>query len=117
MAQGVTWSADPSTSHERLVFLAARDEIAVRSRRWWHTLMRILGGAQSSLPSAADSAPRIRPDQELRSRSMQHGVVVADRLAARFTADERDRLRLKGSLPPWFWAAYEEGVRDERRRG
>lgn len=112
----MTWRADPSTSHERLVFLAARDGIAARSQRWWHTTIRILGGAQSSLPSAADSAPRLRPDQELRSRSMQLGVVVADRLAARFTAPESDRLRAEGVLPDWFWGAYDQGVREERRR-
>ena len=112
----MTWSVDPSTSHERLVFLAARDGIAARSRRWWHTAIRIMGGAQSSLPSAADSAPRLRPDQELTSQAMQLGVVVADRLAHRFSPPERDQLRHHGALPGWFWPAYEEGVRAERRR-
>ncbi len=116
MAQGLTWSADPSASHERLVFLAAQVGMSARSRRWWHTVIRVLGGAQSSLPSAADSAPRLRPDQELQSRSLHLGVIVADRLAARFTPPERDRLRACGELPAWFWAAYDDGVRAERRR-
>jgi hypothetical protein len=116
VAKGLRWSADPSASHDRLVFLAARDGMAARSRRWWHTAIRVLGGAQSSLPSAADSAPRVRPEQELQSRSLHIGVIVTDRLAARFNDVERERLRLHGELPSWFWPAYDDGVREERRR-
>lgn len=96
--------------------MAARDGIAGRSRRWWHNLIRVGGGMQSSLPSAADSSPMLRPDKELRSREMQIGVVVADQLAARFTPGERERLRSAGELPSWFWGAYDDGVRVERRR-
>lgn len=116
MAQGVTWSPEPSASHERLLFLAARDGVAARSRRWWHIAIRVAGGAHSALPSAADAAPRLRPEQELQSRSMHVGVLVVDQLASRFTAQERDLLRAEGALPAWFWAAFEEGVRVERRR-
>ncbi len=47
---------------------------------------------------------------------MQIGVVVADQLADRFTSGERERLRSAGELPSWFWEAYDEGVRLERRR-
>jgi hypothetical protein len=106
------WVVRPDVRHERLVWLASEPQLRKINRRWWHFLMA-LGRTADIDERGLHGSP---VDREELDKGLQQSAFVVDGLAARFSPQERETLRLTGRLPDWFWPAYHAQVEAERRR-
>jgi hypothetical protein len=111
---GEGWVDPGDVRHERVVWLAARDELARIHRRWWHTLTRILRANQVLYRTI--SIDHKNPESDDLTASLQQASVIVDGLAGHFSTDERETVRRTGVLPDWFWpvylGAYEDATRE-----
>jgi hypothetical protein len=98
------WVVRTDLRNERLVWLAAKPDLARMHRKWWHVFNRMLRvGFDGNYTYRATPS-----EHEDLSKSLQEASVIIDRLAGRFTAEEREVVRRTGLLPNWFWPAYLE---------
>ena len=103
------WRPDLNLSHERLVWLAAKDEVDRRSRKWWQRLV-FFGSARADVINHAVTGRRVEISgaHENRSDRAKLYAVVIDHLAERFDRNERVILKDTGILPAWFWQSATE---------
>jgi hypothetical protein len=98
------WVVRTDLRNERLVWLAAKPELTRIHRKWWHIFVRV---QRSRMDARRYRRHETFEAQDL-SKSLQEASVIIDRLAGRFTAEEREVVRRTGLLPNWFWPAYLE---------
>jgi|SRR3954447_18284137 hypothetical protein len=110
---GEGWVVPEDVRHERVVWLAARDELARVHRRWWHPLTRVLR-ANTLLYRTAVIDHR-NPENDDLSAALQQASVIVDGLAGHFSVEERATVRRTGVLPDWFWPVYLGAFEDARR--
>jgi hypothetical protein len=106
------WVVRSDVRHERLVWTAAKPRLEKQNRRWWHALYSLGRTADIDEHGFHGSST----DREQLGKGMERSAVVVDHLAPRFSADERERLRLTGRLPDWFWSAYSVEAAADRNR-
>lgn len=110
---GEGWVVPEGVRHERIVWLAARDELARIHRRWWHPWTRVLRANNLLYRTAA--IDHKNPESDDLSSSLQQASVIVDGLAGHFSAAERETVRRTGGLPDWFWPVYLGAFEDARR--
>lgn len=108
---------------ERLAWLACRDEMERRSRRWYETLGRILGARHSAftVTRAGRIYPSVTGELARDDRLRRLGVLefAVDDVAQTLSADEQAELRAAGTLPAWFIGAalkHAKAVKREMER-
>lgn len=97
------WVVRTDVRHERLVWLAAKPELARIHRKWWHVFSRLLRVADGDGRFVKRTSAVEREDQ---NKSLQKASWIIDGLAQRFSLEEREVVRRTGLLPNWFWPAY-----------
>src|SRR3954468_14669385 len=110
---GERWVVPGDVRHERVVWLAARDELARIHRRWWHPWTRILRASDALYRTVG--IDHKNPESDDLSASLQQASVIVDGLAGHFSAAERETVRSTGRLPDWFWPVYRGAFEDARR--
>jgi len=108
---------------ERLAWLACRDEMERRARRWYETLARVLSarGSEVSISRAGRMYPTVTRQMTDADRARRLGVLefAVDDIAQTLSASEQAALRNTGVLPPWFVGAvlkHAKAVKQEMAR-
>jgi len=94
---------------ERLAWLACRDEMERRSRRWYETLARVLSarGSEMTVSRAGRIYPTVTRQVTDADQTRRLGVLefAVDDVAQSLSVSEQAELRTNGLLPPWFVGA------------
>jgi hypothetical protein len=108
------WVVPADVRHERVVWLAARADLARIHRKWWHVWSRI--ARASDAPRRTMFIDAQNPETDDLSASLQQASLIVDALAGHFTAPERESVRRTGVLPDWFWPVYLGAFEDATKR-
>jgi hypothetical protein len=108
------WVELVGVRHERVVWLAARDELARIHRKWWHAWSRL--ARASDAPRRTMFIDAMNPESDDLGASLRRASVIIDGLAGHFTASERETVRRTGALPDWFWSVYVGAFEDASKR-
>jgi hypothetical protein len=94
---------------ERLAWLACRDEMERRSRRWYESFARVLSarGSEVTVSRAGRMYPTVSRQMTDADRTRRLGVLefAVDDVARRLSVSEQAELRVNGVLPSWFIGA------------
>jgi hypothetical protein len=105
------WVVRPNVRNERLAWIAAKPRLEKLNRRWWNSIFSVTRSAAIDTHGLHGS----HLDRDELDKGMQRSAFVVDQLATRFTAPERETLRLTGRLPEWFWPEYRTVAKAEPR--
>jgi hypothetical protein len=108
------WVEPVGVRHERVVWLAARGELARIHRKWWHAWTRV--ARASDAPRRTMFIDAKNPESDDLSASLQQASFIVDGLAGHFSAAERETVRRTGALPEWFWPVYVGAFEDATKR-